>query len=57
VVIQTSTMARASADPMILPPRQRTLLSECDRASAAQNGSWQTTASTPATRFAIMALP
>ena len=53
----TRTISSASADPMILPPMQRTLVSECERASPAQNGSWHTAANTPATLFAIIALP
>jgi hypothetical protein len=57
VVIQTCTISRASADPMILPPRQSTFVSECERARPAQNGSWQTAAYTPGSLLAIMALP
>ena len=41
----------ASADPMILPPMQRTLVSECDRARAAQNGSWRTARRTHASNL------
>ncbi len=57
VVIQTRTISSASAEPMILPPRQSTFVSECERASSAQNGSWQTAAYTPGSRLAIIALP
>ena len=42
---------------MILPPRQSTFVSECERASPAQNGSWQTAANTPGSLLAIIALP
>src|SRR6266550_6134438 len=56
VDIHARTVSRASADPMIFPPRQRTLVSECDRASVAQNGSWHTAAYTPWILFAIIAL-
>ena len=44
MVIQAPTTSRASAEPMILPPMHRTLVSEWDLASPAQNGSWQTAA-------------
>jgi hypothetical protein len=57
VVIRAFTTSRARAEPMILPPMHRTLVSKCDLARDAQNGSWQTAASTPWTRLAIRALP
>ena len=44
VSIQAFTISSASAEPMILPPMQSTLVSECERASPAQNGSWHTAA-------------
>ena len=46
VDIHDFTTSIASADPMILPPMQSTLVSECERASQAQNGSCATAAKT-----------
>ena len=57
VAIHTRTISSAIAEPMILPPRHSTLVSECERASPAQNGSWHTAAYMPAILFAIIALP
>ncbi len=57
VAIHTRTISWARAEPMIFPPRHRTFVSECERASSAQNGSWHTAAYTPCTRLAIIALP
>ncbi len=39
VDIHTRTISSAIAEPMILPPMHRTLVSECERANSAQNES------------------
>src|SRR6478752_7331590 len=57
VVIQDLATSIARADPMILAPMHSTLLSECDRASHAQNGSWATAANTLGNLLAIIAEP
>src|SRR5215208_5886466 len=57
VVIQTRTISSASADLMILPPRQSTFVSECERASPSAVVLLRDIAVTAPSRWVVAELP